>query len=79
MAVERDGRAPAAYLVAGLRRNGKVTYRCPNAAWALRKLRDFQHAGYAEITVTAPDGAGLDEHALAVLVEGHGILETAEG
>jgi hypothetical protein len=49
--------------------HGTVTYNCPTAEWALRKLRDFHTAGYQIITVAAPDGTALGEADLIVILE----------
>lgn len=58
------------YVVRGVAQKGTVTYNCPSAEWALRKLRDFKAAERQNITVTDPDGASLTEAELIGIVEG---------
>jgi len=58
------------FVVRAKRSYGTITYNCPTAEWALKKLRDFQAAGYQSISVMAPDGAALDEAELISIVEG---------
>lgn len=60
------------YIVRSAAKNGIITYKCPTADWALRKLRDFKAAGRQNITVTDPDGAPLTEADLIGVVEGTG-------
>ncbi|MCE4225255.1 hypothetical protein HCU64_15975 [Methylobacterium sp. C25] len=57
------------YTVTGLNGHNRITYRCPTAEWALKKLRDFLHAEYAEIVVTDPAKNILNEADLAALVD----------
>jgi hypothetical protein len=45
-----------------------VTYNCPTAEWALRKLSEFQAAGHANIIITGPDGQPLAEADLFAMV-----------
>ena len=62
--------APApAFVVTGRRRSGVVTYRCPTPEWALRKLTDFDRAGYTDIAVKGPDGRPIGQAELTRLVE----------
>lgn len=56
--------APLPYTVTGRRKNGTITFHCPTADWALRKLNDFERSGYAGIAVTDSEGRALDEQAL---------------
>ena len=49
--------------------HGTVTYNCPTAVWAHKKLRDFQAAGYQGISAAAPDGTVLGEADLIVILE----------
>ena len=63
------------YVVRGAAKNGIITYKCPTAEWALRKLRDFKAAERQDITVTDPNGALLTETELIGLAEGsHEVL-----
>lgn len=66
------------YVVWGAAKNGIITYKCPTAEWALRKLRDFQAAGRQDITVSDLDGVSLTEAALVGIVEGSGTPLTDE-
>ena len=66
------------YVVRGVARHGIITYRCPTADWALRKLRDFEAAERQDITVTDPDGVSLIEADLIGLVEGSGAAPPEE-
>ncbi|WP_267360050.1 MULTISPECIES: hypothetical protein [unclassified Methylobacterium] len=66
------------YVVRGAAKNGIVTYKCPTADWALRKLRDFKAADYQNIIVTDPDGALLTEADLIGMVEGSGAAPSEE-
>ena len=66
------------YVVRGAAKNGIITYKCPTAEWALRKLRDFKAAERQDITVTDPDGAPLTEADLIGIVEGSGAAPTEE-
>ena len=61
-----DPRLP--YAVRGGRKSGVVTFLCPTPQWALRKLADFEKAGYTAITVTGPGGATLTKTDLDALV-----------
>lgn len=61
-----DPRLP--YTVRGERKDGVVTFRCPTAEWALRKLADYEKAGYINITVTGSDSTPLSEAELNVIV-----------
>ncbi|MCJ2136638.1 hypothetical protein MKK69_21750 [Methylobacterium sp. J-026] len=58
------------YVVRGAAKNGIITYKCPTAEWALRKLRDFKAAGRQDITITDPDGVSLTEADLIGIVDG---------
>ena len=71
-----DGRRP--YVVRGATGHGFVTYKCPTADWALRKLRDFRAADRRDITVVGPDGEPLTEADLIGLVEGAGSAPAEE-
>lgn len=71
-----DQRRP--YVVRGIAKNGIVTYRCPTADWALRKLRDSQTAERRDITVTGPDGMSLTEADLIGIVGGSRTTPPAE-
>ena len=71
-----DPRRP--YVVRGVAKHGIITYRCPTADWALRKLRDFEAAERQDITVTDPDGVLLTEADLIGLVEGSGAPPSEE-
>ncbi|MCJ2102226.1 hypothetical protein [Methylobacterium sp. E-046] len=66
------------YVVRGVAQSGTVTYNCPTADWALRKLRDFKAAERRDITVTGPDGALLTEADLIGMVEGSGAAPSEE-
>ena len=77
MASMSEGDAP--FVVRGLRRNGSVTYRCPDAVWALRKWNDFVRSGYAEISATGPDGRALDDEALRLMIARSRAVEPVEG
>ena len=66
------------YIVRGVAQKGIVTYNCPTADWALRKLRDFKAAERRDITVTNPDGALLTEAELVGIVEGSGAAPSDE-
>ena len=61
--------APNPFVVRACVPHGTITYNCPTAEWALRKLRDFHAAGYQSITVAAPDGTALDEADLILIIE----------
>ena len=60
------------YVVRGAAKNGIITYRCPTADWALRKLRDLQAAERQDITVTDPDGVPVTEEELVAIMERSG-------
>ncbi|GJE09354.1 MULTISPECIES: hypothetical protein [Methylobacterium] len=60
------------YVVRGSTAHGTVTYNCPTADWALRKMRDFVAAERRDITVVGPDGAVLTEADLIGIAEGAG-------
>ena len=60
------------YIVRGATAHGSVTYKCPTANWALRKLRDFTAAERRDITVVGPDGVLLTEADLIGIAEGTG-------
>jgi hypothetical protein len=62
--------APDLFIVRAKVPYGTVTYNCPTAEWALRKLRDFQAAGYESISITAPDGTALHEADLVSILDG---------
>ncbi|MCJ2138065.1 hypothetical protein MKK69_29130 [Methylobacterium sp. J-026] len=66
------------YVVRGAARNGIVTYKCPTADWALRKLRDFRDAERQDITVTDPDGVSVTEADLVGIVDGSGAPPSGE-
>ncbi|WP_342111223.1 hypothetical protein [Methylobacterium sp. SI9] len=66
------------YVVRGAAKNGTITYKCPTADWALRKLRDLTAAGRQNITVTDPDGTPLTEADLVGIVEGSGAAPTED-
>ena len=66
------------YVVRGAAQNGIITYKCPTAEWALRKLRDFKAADRRDITVTDPDGTLLTEADLIGIVEGSGAAPSEE-
>ncbi|MCJ2068139.1 hypothetical protein MKK75_04820 [Methylobacterium sp. J-030] len=66
------------YVVRGAAKNGIITYKCPTAEWALRKLRDLKTAERQDITVTDPDGAQLTEAELISIVEGSGAAPADE-
>jgi hypothetical protein len=66
------------YVVRGAAKNGIITYKCPTADWALRKLRDFKAAERQDITVTDPNGALLTEAELIGLVEDSGAVSADE-
>ena len=66
------------YVVRGVAPKGTVTYNCPTAAWALRKLQDFKAAERQDITITDPDGASLTEAELVGIVEGSGAARCDE-
>ncbi|WP_267427033.1 hypothetical protein [Methylobacterium sp. GC_Met_2] len=66
------------YVVRGAAKNGIITYKCPTADWALRKLRDFKTADRQDITVTDPDGTPLSEAELIGLVDGSGAAPSDE-
>ena len=59
------------YVVRSVRPNGSVTYNCPTAEWALRKLRNFVDSGDTDITVLDPDGRPLSEADLISVVTGN--------
>ena len=61
-----DPRLP--YAVRGGRKSGVVTFLCPSPQWALRKLADFEKAGYTAITVKGPGGASVTKADLDALV-----------
>lgn len=52
---------PCIYVVRSVRSHGNVTYNCPTAEWALKKLRDFSARGDMDITVLDPDGNSVSE------------------
>ncbi|MCJ2048260.1 hypothetical protein [Methylobacterium sp. J-070] len=58
------------FVVRGVAQHGTITYKCPTAAWALRKLQDFKAAERRDIAVTDPDGTPLTEDDLIGIVEG---------
>lgn len=60
------------YVVRGFTAHGSVTYKCPTAEWALRKVRDFTAAERRDITVLGPDGTLLTEADLIGIVDGAG-------
>ncbi|MCJ2049126.1 hypothetical protein [Methylobacterium sp. J-070] len=66
------------FVVRGVAEKGTITYKCPTAAWALRKLRDLTAAERRDITVTDPDGTQLTEADLIGLVEGSGAAPSEE-
>ena len=66
------------YAVRGMRGNGSVTYRCPTADWALKKLRDFIAKGYSDITVLDPNGRQISEADLINTIEGSGAAPAEE-
>ena len=66
------------YVVRGTAKNGVITYRCPTADWALRKLRDFEAAERKDITVTDPDGVMLTGADLIGIVVGSEIAPPDE-
>ena len=66
------------YIVRGTAKKGTITYKCPTADWALRKLRDFQAAGHQDISATDPDGILLTEADLLGSVEGSGAAPSEE-
>lgn len=66
------------YAVRGVRANGSVTYQCPTAEWALKKLRDFTAKGYSDITVLDPNGRQVSEADLIGTAEGSGAAPTDE-
>jgi hypothetical protein len=66
------------YVVRGVTPKGTVTYNCPTAEWALRKLCDFRSAERRDISVTDPDGILLSEADLIGLVEGSGTAPSDE-
>ncbi|MCJ2085843.1 hypothetical protein MKK88_07530 [Methylobacterium sp. E-005] len=66
------------YVVRGASKNGIITYKCPTAAWALRKLRDFKAAGRQDITVNDRDGTLVTEAELINIVEGSGAAPAEE-
>lgn len=67
------------YTVTGRRKNGTITFRCPTAEWALRKLSEFARAGYADIAATDVEGRPLDEQALQDAVARTGAEEPVAG
>lgn len=66
------------YVVQGASKAGAVTYMCPTADWALRKMRDFKAAGRENIRVTDPDGFVVTEADLIGIVEGSGAVPSEE-
>jgi hypothetical protein len=70
--------ARSVYTVRGVRANGSVTYQCPTADWALRKLRDFTAKEYSDITVLDPIGRQVSEADLISTVEGSGAAPAEE-
>jgi hypothetical protein len=66
------------YIVRGASKAGAVTYMCPTADWALRKVRDFKAAGRDNISVTDPDGLVVTEADLIGIVEGSGAAPSEE-
>jgi hypothetical protein len=66
------------YLVRSIRSHGTVTYNCPTAEWALKKLRDFTTRGDRDITVLDPDGNPVTEAHLIGCVEGSGAAPAEE-
>ena len=66
------------YVVRGIAPRGLITYNCPTADWALRKLRDLKAADRRNVTVTDPDGNSLLEADLIGIVEGSGAAPSEE-
>jgi hypothetical protein len=66
------------YVVRSVRPRGNISYNCPTAEWALRKLRDFSARGDSAVTVLAPDGTPLSEADLVGCVEGSGAAPADE-
>jgi hypothetical protein len=66
------------YVVRGVARHGTITYNCPTADWALRKLRDFKAADYQDIIAVDPDGVPLTEADLSSVVKGSGAAPSEE-
>ena len=66
------------YVVRGVRTNVSITYQCPTADWALKKLRDFTMKGYSDITVSDPDGRLISEADLVCTAEGCGAAPVEE-
>ncbi|MCJ2016701.1 hypothetical protein MKK84_04550 [Methylobacterium sp. E-065] len=66
------------YIVRSAAKNGIITYKCPTAEWALRKLRDFEAAGRQNITVTDPDDGPLTEADMIGILEGSGAAPAEE-
>jgi hypothetical protein len=66
------------YVVRSVRSHGSVTYNCPTAEWALKKLRDFIARGDRDITVLDPDGRQVSEADLIDLVGGSGAAPTED-
>ncbi|MFB0488359.1 hypothetical protein ABIE45_000945 [Methylobacterium sp. OAE515] len=70
--------SPRIYVVRSMRPHGNVTYNCPTAEWALKKLRDFTARGDANITALDPDGRPMSEADLIGCIEGSGAASTED-
>ena len=66
------------YIVRSVRSHGNVTYNCPTAEWALKKLRDFIARGDSVVTVLDPDGRQVSEADLVSHVDGSGAAPAEE-